>query len=700
MKITLLPICALVLPVVFILLAEADSAPDETGFAMSEPGLGEHKTLAHDLDNYAVPFNQPALVGENSATRAVGLVIPRGSIFNAGWAPVSGAIGYRLDVSTTSSFATYVSGYEHLNVGSATSHNVSGLNPGSLYYYRVRAYDNTGALHVSEVAAVGLASASAGLTIDATFDSSITTSPNAAAIESMINQAVAIYESLYHDPIRVSILFRYSKTQPNGTALDPGLVAGSLFVYYTLPWNTYINGLKADAKGNNDNSAIASLPAFALSTNLNSASANGRAVGFNTPPAMFANGSVGAGGPYDGIVTLNAGRPFQFSRPTAGGYYDALRTTEHEMDEVLGLGSHLNGTGNDLRPQDLFSWSAPGMRNYTTSGTRYFSINGGKTALVTFNQQSRYDFGDWFSSACPQQSPLVQNAFGCPGQSSDVSANSPEGINLDVIGYDLGTAVPAQLLNVSTRLDVLRNDSVLIGGFIVSGSRAKKVMIRALGPSLAVPGALADPTLELHFPNGAVVSNDNWKVNQQTGQSQETVIRATTIPPPQDSESALVQTVAPGAYTAIVKGKSGGTGIGLVEAYDLEQGTPARLANISTRGFVSTDSNVMIGGFILGPTKAGSAKVVIRAIGPSLPINGALQNPTLELRDPNGVKIAANDDWQQDSGAGEISGHNLAPKNPAESALLRVLSPGGYTAIVSGANGGLGIGLVEVYHLL
>jgi hypothetical protein len=152
---------------------------------------------------------------------------------------------------------------------------------------------------------------------------------------------------------------------------------------------------------------------------------------------MFANGNVGPGGPYDAIVTLNSAEPYQFTRPPNPGSFDAQRSTEHEVDEAIGLGSRLGGNGSDLRPQDLFSWSSPGHRNISTSGTRYFSINGGVTNIVNFNQDAHGDFGDWLSEDCPQTQPYVQNAFGCTGQYSDISATSPEGINLDVIGYDL-----------------------------------------------------------------------------------------------------------------------------------------------------------------------------------------------------------------------------------------------------------------------
>lgn len=264
--------------------------------------------------------------------------------------------------------------------------------------------------------------------------------------------------------------------------------------------------------------------------------------------------------------------------------------------------------------------------------------------------------------------------------------------------------VPAQLQNIATRLNVLDNDNVLIGGFIITGNAAKTVMLRAIGPSLTqfgISGALQNPTLELHYPDGSILRNDDWKINQQTGQSQESEIRNTTIPPTENAESALVQSLAPGAYTAIVRGKDAGIGVGLVEAYDLDQSNPTRLANISTRGFVDKGTNVMIGGFIAGPIGDGTTKVVVRAIGPSLASAGVanpLQDPTLELHDGNGGMIASNDDWQGDSGAAEIRTNKLDPKDARESALLRALQPGAYTAIVAGKDGTTGVGLVEVYN--
>ncbi len=240
----------------------------------------------------------------------------------------------------------------------------------------------------------------------------------------------------------------------------------------------------------------------------------------------------------------------------------------------------------------------------------------------------------------------------------------------------------------------------MIGGFIISGTAPKNVILRAIGPSLPVEGALSDPTLELHLPDGSVVTNDNWKVNDSTKQSQEQAVRATNVPPPNDLESALVQTLDPGAYTVVVRGTNGATGIGLVEVYDLDDPTESRLANISTRGYVGLDDNVMIGGFIAGPADTVGSRVVIRALGPSLPVPGRLMDPVLELHNGDGAKIAASDDYAQDpDSSAEVLRLQLAPKDPRESALFQVLGPGTYTAIVRGKNKTAGIGLVEVYNL-
>ena len=621
---------------------------------------------------------------------------PTRSSFLARWKSVDGVTGYRLDVSTDPSFNSYVGGYEHLDVGNVTSRIVSRLNPGTKYYYRIQSYDSVDAGPNSEIA-VAVTALTSGLVINPTFDGSITGDPNSAAIQSTINQAIALYQPLFSDPVTVEILFRHSDTEPGGTSFPDGLIAESRYVIYDIPWETYIFYLKADAKTTNDTTANAGLPTLSMTPNLVTASADGRAIGLGTPHAMFADGTVGDGGPYDGIVTLNSSVPFQFTRPPSSGNYDARRLTEHEIDEVLGLGSYLGGppSNSDFRPQDLFSWSAPGTRNHTALGTRYFSIDNGGSNIVGFNQVPTGDFGDWLSGPCPQTPSYVQNAFTCKGQVADINATSPEGVNLDVIGYDLTAAIPPPgptiLGNISTRALVKTGDQVLIGGFIVTGTQPKKVIVRAIGPSLPLTGVLMNPFLELHDSSGAlIVPNDNWRTDQ------EQEIIATGLAPSNDNESAIVMTLDPGSYTAIVSGVNGGTGIGLVEVYDLDQLVDSRLANISTRGFVETGDNVLIGGFIVLGNNAATA--LLRAIGPSLPLAGSLADPTLELHDSNGTTLTSNDNWRSDQES-EILATGLSPNNDSESAIFTTLAPGSYTAIVRGANETTGVALVEAYQL-
>ena len=241
-----------------------------------------------------------------------------------------------------------------------------------------------------------------------------------------------------------------------------------------------------------------------------------------------------------------------------------------------------------------------------------------------------------------------------------------------------------------------------IGGFIVTGTQPKKVIVRAIGPSLPLPGKMANPSLELYGPGGALIgSNDNWR------SSQEAEIIATSLQPANDLESAIVETLPASpdgiGYTAIMSGVNDTTGLGLVEVYDLDSTTDSKLANISTRGQVLTDDDVMIGGVIV--VGAAPQRVIVRAIGPSLGnvgVTGALQDPTLELHDSNGALIASDDNWQ-DTQQAEILTTGLQPTNDLESAIVATLpsSPSGigYTAIVRGVNGTTGVALVEFYAL-
>jgi hypothetical protein len=678
------------------LLAEAAGQDQNAGMpAVSTARVREHGTRGEpNLSGVEAGLTHSQAVEEVPPVTAMA---PTRSSFMATWEPVSGATGYRLDVSTSSSFTSYGSGHQDLDVGNVTSRIIGGLSPGTTYYYRVRAYNALGTGGDSNIMTATTTTTS-GLVINPTFDSSILNDPNSAAIQAAINRAIAILQSLFSDPITVPILFRYSSTKPDGHPIPSGTLSISDFVVYSISWDTYISALRADAKTANDATANASLPPNALSPNISVSGANGRAIGQDTPPAMFADGTVGDAGPYDGIVSLNSTVPFQFTRPPSFSNYDAQRSIEHEIDEILGLGSRLPG-GGDLQPQDLFSWSAPGTRNLTSSGLRYFSINSGNTNIVDFNQDQSGDFGDWLSGTCPQGNPYVQNAFGCRDQVSDVTATSPEGISLDVIGYDLvSPPPPGKLGNISTRAFVQTGDNVVIGGFIITGSGQKRVIVRAIGPSLVnhgIANPLQNPTLELHDHTGAVIaSNDNW-MNAPNKQE----IIDSGLAPTNNLESAILTSLNPGNYTAIVRGVNNGTGIALVEGYDLNPAAGSKLGNLSTRALVQTGNNVMIGGFII--TGPGQKRVLVRAIGPSLAQHGItnpLQDPTLELHNGNGAVIAFNDNWK-DTQQAQIQATGLAPTNDNESAILRTLPPGNYTAIVRGKNNTIGVALVEVYEL-
>jgi len=273
----------------------------------------------------------------------------------------------------------------------------------------------------------------------------------------------------------------------------------------------------------------------------------------------------------------------------------------------------------------------------------------------------------------------------------------------------------SKLTNVSTRAFVQTGDDVMIGGFIVHGTQAKRIIIRALGPELipfGIPNPLADPTLELHDGTGALIaSNDNWVTTIIGGiitTDQVAAIRASGYAPTNAMESAMIVTLAPGNYTAIVRGVNNTMGIGLVEVYDLGTNSTSILGNISTRGLVQTGDNVMIGGFIVQGIQP--KRVIVRAIGPELSQYGvpnSLPDPTLELHGANGALIASNDNWMttiiggiitQDQVAA-IRASGRAPSDARESAMIVDLPPGNYTAIVRGKNIIIGVALVEVYDL-
>jgi len=260
---------------------------------------------------------------------------------------------------------------------------------------------------------------------------------------------------------------------------------------------------------------------------------------------------------------------------------------------------------------------------------------------------------------------------------------------------------PSQAVNLSTRLRVLTADKVGIGGFIITGTAPKRLLIRALGPSLAQFGLsnlLADPTITLNGPAGFTpITNDNWP------SSQRAEIEASGLAPANESESAIVATLSPGNYTAVLSGANGGIGTGILEIYDLDFATDSKLANISTRAFVGTGDDIVIAGFTVG-NAAGFDNLIVRGLGPSLTlssVSGVLNDPKLEVRNANGATLAANDNWVQSPQMTDISESGLAPPFSQESAVSLVLGPGAYTALLSGVatpfSNPTGVALVEVY---
>jgi predicted outer membrane repeat protein len=279
--------------------------------------------------------------------------------------------------------------------------------------------------------------------------------------------------------------------------------------------------------------------------------------------------------------------------------------------------------------------------------------------------------------------------------SSGVVPTTVNGIHTLTVGSTSVSTVPppSAALNISTRLPVGTGQNVLIGGFIIQGPVPKNVIIRATGPSLPVAGALQDPFLELFNGAGTLITaNDNWRSSQMVA------IHASGVAPSNDAEAAIVATLDSGAYTAAVRGANNTTGIAVVEAYDLDVDKSSKLANISTRGFVQSGDNVMIGGFIMGGD-TGTTTIVVRGIGPSLSgfgISNFLADPMLELHNANGALIDSNDDWRTNQTVIQPTG--LAPTNDAESALLLANpAPGAYTAVLRGKNNGTGVGVVEAY---
>lgn len=275
---------------------------------------------------------------------------------------------------------------------------------------------------------------------------------------------------------------------------------------------------------------------------------------------------------------------------------------------------------------------------------------------------------------------------------NEVAAGAPV-----TLSTTLAAPVQARMINVSTRARVGTGDDVLIGGLVIDGAVSKRVLFRALGPSLAafgVAGALADPTLEVRSANGSLVAfSDTWR-------SDAAAVTAAGLAPANDAEPAVALDLPPGSYTAIVRGANATEGVAIVEAYELDRSAGPRLINLSTRARVGTGDNVVIGGLVVEGPRA--RKLLLRAIGPSLSafgVNGALSLPEIELYDAHGQSIASSAGWSQEARAGLVGASGFAPSDAREGAILARLPPGAYTAIVRGRSGTTGVALVEAYEL-
>jgi pectin methylesterase-like acyl-CoA thioesterase len=373
------------------------------------------------------------------------------------------------------------------------------------------------------------------------------------------------------------------------------------------------------------------------------------------------------------------------------------------------MGTHIASEGWD--PWDTILNPALNRDPYTRF-SEWGSMNGAGDPLPDLNLDGTPDGRvPWSDPMTAEQAAnyTVQNIFGPvdfwnastqPEESGNAyeSQGDPWNPDIQLLSMPAKPGAKPQLLNISTRLALGDGHAVGIGGFIITGTEPKKVIVRAIGPSLSASGlenVLADPVLEIHGgpENTLIAMNDNWRRDPASVAE----LAAAGLEPTRWRESAKVATLPPGTYTAVVTGKNGSTGTALVEVYDGDLTSDSQLANISTRGYVGAEDDVLIGGFVVGN---GLVDVVVRALGPSLAqfdVADPIADPTLELHDGNG-SVTTNDDWQTGDDVNPIPA-SLQPSDPRESALHLSLPPGNYTAVVRGKGGTVGVALVEAYNL-
>lgn len=543
-------------------------------------------------------------------------------------------------------------------------------------------------------------STASALTINLSFDPDQTYTTagvtNVAAMKAACTYAANQFTSRYSDPITVNI----KVTASAGTS-DFGSSTASLDSVSS--YNNLRAAFAGDSKTPDDATTIGnggSLPSGAdpIATNhlYLVSRAQAKALGIRADDQQN-----------DGTFNFGGGQQWTYdpNNRKVAGKFDFIGVAMHEFSEIMGRTSIMGDPKFDpTTPSyvafDLFHYTGAGTRGLNNGPGRFFSFNNGSSLLIAFNDGNNGgDLQDW---AGPAADPF--NAFGPPNEQDDLTEVDLE--TMDVIGYDRNVG-PGVVANVSTRLPVGTGDNALFGGFTVQGpaGSTKKIIVRGLGPSLAslgVTNPLADPTLAIFDANqNQIASNDNWKTTQVGGNitgDQFAEINGSGLKPSNDLESAIIANLTPASYTAAVRGSGNTVGTGVVDAFDLNTASTAKLVNVATRGLVQPGQGVLIGGFII---QNGSVQVVIRGIGPSLAqfgITNALPDTTLELHDQNGNIVAQNDDWMTDQKT-ELENTHLQPSNNLEAALVKTITPGLYTAQVRGKPETTGTGVVEIYFL-
>ena len=549
-----------------------------------------------------------------------------------------------------------------------------------------------------------LATRTYALTINLSFDPDPTYTAagviDVAGMKAACTYAANLLAAQYSDPINVNI----KVTASSGTS-----DFGSSTAFF-LPVDTY-NNLRAafasDSKSADDATTIGAGGSLAAGADpittphqYNVTRAQRKALGLQADDMQN-----------DGTFNFGGGQQWTFdpNNRKVAGKYDFIGVALHEFTEIMGRNSIMGDpkfdpTTPNYAAFDLFHYASAGTRRLNSGPGRFFSFNNGTSLLIAFNDMNANggDLQDW---AGPAPDPF--NAFGPPNEQDDLT---PVDLQvMDVIGFDRTAAAPGIVANVSTRLPVRVGDNPLIEGFIVQGpaGTTKKIIVRAIGPSLAqfVSDPLANPTLSIvDTSNGTTIaSNDNWQTTQVGGiitGDQVAEITASKLQPGNSAESAIIANLAPGSYTAVVRGVGNTEGTAVVDAYDLSTGSAAQVKNIATRGLVQPADKLMIAGFII---QNGSVKVVVSALGPSLAqppfnITNALPDTTLELRNANGTFVQQNDDWMTNQKA-ELQATGLQPTNDKEAAIVATLPPDQYSALVRGKPEQTGTGVVQVFFL-